>query len=452
MELFRLRPVVLLLLAFSLLGAFAAQGSEAVTTVLGHQGELLTLLHGTYGELFPEGSETQSETTVLAVRRTLSSGEQSLEVVPATLDSESEEAAELVFEPESGVTYVFWQSWINSIHSRFKISAFDGGTWQDPIEVSGPAFAWRTSPAFAVTRDDYSDLQSVEGRVHRTILHILWSESGFDGTWKTLYAPLVLEDGQYIGRHPVLVLNDLLDTPESSEAASIHIAPTLRSGANENSVVAAFADETSNRLVSVELRFAAGELSILGDSVSQTIAQSSAANVDQLVGQVHGKLMSFDERLKPEILDALAANLEPYVRERFEEGEGVERIGGEARAHLVDVGFRMTDGRMHRIAAGARAHLVDVGVQADRPAEHHHHDVRSSVVQNLSIPAGVPDDPELLVSNTGGKEVLAWRAAGTVRYRESEADGTWSDVRRILLSPSLSFEKALSILAQRVEQ
>ena len=269
------------MLGVALVPATIATANEQVVDDRSGKGRpALSLLSGTYGELFPQGTQARGDVAVLAIRSVYPDGRQVTEVVPATLDQDTEENGELVIEPETGVSYVFWQSWSNLLHSRFLVSSFDGQAWGDPIEVSGPGFVWRTSPAFAVTRDKYSEL-SVTGNgeaktVYRTLLHVVWSEESEDGWWDTMYAPLVLENGEYIGSHPVLNLNDFVpETASAATSSNLRITPILRTQGDQSTVVAAFLDQRSGQVATVEIRFAAGELSILGDVVSDEIERSA---------------------------------------------------------------------------------------------------------------------------------------------------------------------------------
>ena len=241
---------------------------NTLSTVLGRDGQLVSLVSGSYGDLVPSGDEASADVPILALRSTFPDGQESLDVVPATLDLENEEAAELVIDPVSGKTYVFWQSWTNLIHCRLLISFFDGAEWSEPLEVAGSAFAWRTSPTFAVTHDSYLDLGPDDQpiRVHRTVLHVVWTEETADGFWNTMYAPLVLEDGAYIGHHVVLTLNDLVAAPNSpSGAATVRIAPALKARNSENGS----RDLVSRSALSADghwskSQFVPGELSWLG--------------------------------------------------------------------------------------------------------------------------------------------------------------------------------------------
>ncbi len=441
----------------TLLASGGARAEEqVVSTSLAHEGQLVSLISGTYGEMFPGGSEAEADVTVLALRRTLPDGRQILEVVPATLDQDTEEDAELVVEPVSGVSYVFWQSWTNLIHCRLLVSSFDGQTWSEPIQVSGSAFAWRTSPAFAVTRDSFTDVTADGTAISRTILHILWSEEGDDGYWETKYAPLVLENGVYIGNHPTLVLNDLVERGSGSSGTDLRIAPALRAR-DDNGVVAAFLDQPSGRIAAVELKFAAGELSILGDTVAAEVEQAAAKAplsskyADDLVAAVRARLLSYGDHLKPELLGSLASELDRHLRDRLSAAPGdVASIRDGARAQVIDVGFRLTDGRVRRATAVARAQVIDVGARGDGPRRHRH-DARSSVAGSTALPE-VPSAPETLVSTGGDKLMLVWREADRIRYQESKADGGWTAVQQIRLTDQLDYDQAMDVLQRRIEQ
>ena len=434
-----------------------------MATVLGQGGRVVSLIQGTYGEVFPDGSQVNADDPILALRSVFPDGRQITEPVPATLDDETEKAAELVYEPYSGVTYVFWQGWINSIHSRFKIAAFNGETWDETIEVSGSAFAWRTSPSFAVSRDTYARIDSEQEAVptiHRTILHILWSEAADDGGWLTKYVPLVLENGTYLGSHPVIVLNDLIPVADASAAwEDLTVAPQLRLGDSGNSVIAAFLDQHSTRLATVELRFAAGELSLLGDAVAAVIADEAAsadvetpAGAKRLLSKVDARLSSFESQVKPEVLAPLKASVEDFLEERVPGGSGgVASIQGDARAHLINFGFRLTDGKTQRITADARAHLINFGVRNEVPRPHLH-DVRSSVASARALPEGLPSAPEIVVSANGANAILAWREDGRVLYRQSNNEAAWGETQQLRITTNLGQKQAFAILQQRVEQ
>ena len=445
----RLRTLVW---ALAVLPATLAGADEKVlTTALAGDGRLVSLVHGSYGELFPGGSEARADVSVLALRWTSADGDEHMEAVPATLDQDSEDSAELVVMPDSGVSFVFWQSWSNLIQSRFRISSFDGETWTDPIEVTGSAFSWRTSPAFGISRGDflYDGGEGGAVRVARTVLHVLWSEETAGGLWLTKYAPLVLEDGEYVGSHPILVLNDLVDAPTQGAVGDLRIAPVLRQGRAGDAMVAAFFDPRSGRLASVELRFADGELSLLGDAVAEEIDRVGIGDGATLRSAVRDRLSSYADHVKPEILNPLVTDLDEYLRGRLaEKGSDLASIRDEARFQLIDVGFRATDGRMRRATAEARFQLIDVGARRDVARRH---DARVSVASTRPLGTPTPAVPEILVSGGGTKLILAWAEKAHVRYRESSVGG-WSEPQEIRLTEKLDRAAAMTILHRRVDQ
>ena len=454
----KLQRLFTVLAALTVLATSAIAEAE-VATALGRDGQLISLLSGTYGELFPDGTDAHADVAVLALQRTLAAGPRLVEVVPATLDQDLEAAAELVVEPVSGVTYVFWQSWTNRIHSRLLVSSFDGKDWHGPIEVSGSAFAWHTHPAFAVTRDSFADL-GVEGApaVTRTVLHVLWSEEGEAGHWDTKYAPLILENGEYVGEHPIVILNDLVRSDFPGPSRSIPVAPVLRARNGASSAVAAFYDQRSGQVAAVEVRFAAGELSILADAVAGAIEESSAqlptsadAKVEAVVKAVRSRLWAYEKDVRPEILESLASELEHHLRGNWPEGD-IARIRDDARAQVIDVGVRLTDGEVRRVTAVARAQVIDVGARNDGgPHRRHRHDARSSVTSSRLLP-DISATPSVIVSSKGHKMMLVWSGEDQVRYRESVVDGGWGAVQQIQLSEQLNAAKAMEVLQKRIEQ
>ena len=119
---------------------------------------------------------------------------------------------------------------------------------------------------------------------------------------------------------------------------------------------------------------------------------------------------------------------------------------GGARAHVIDVGFRLTDGRMRRVTAEARAHLIDFGVRHDGPGRSHHSDARSTVAAHLRFAANVSSQPTIVVSASGTRLILAWSEADEIHYRESLVDGGWGSLQHLQLTEQFGHAKALAVL------
>lgn len=436
----RIGPWALALLTLAALPASAEP--RVITTALGHDGRLVSLVQGTYGEMFPDGAEVPSDFAVMALRSTSSAGDEDIQVIPATLDHDYEGVAELVMMGDTGVSFVFWQSWPSPIHSRLRVTSFDGETWTEPIEVASSAFSWRISPSFGVSRGPS------RGPVQRTVLHIAWLEEVAGGLWLSKYAPLILDDGKYVGSHPILVLNDFVGGTDGVIRSDLQIPPVLLPGGSGDMMVAALFDQRSERVAALELRFADSELSLLGDAAADEMERNEGSGAASLRSAVRTRLLGDGAHLKPEILNPLVADLDAFLRKRLaEEGSGLATFRDEARVHLIDIGFRLTDGRMQRAVDQARVHLIDIGV---RDRESRRHDVRVSVVSDRSLAKPYPGTPEILVSSTGAKLILAWHVENRILYQESRAVG-WNEVQEIRLTETLDRDAAMAILQRRVE-
>jgi hypothetical protein len=443
------------------LAATASAEPEVVTTALSNDGRVISLLQGTYGELFPEGSEATTDEAALALRIVGTDKTETLLPIPATLDGAWEESCELVVDPTSGTSYVFWQSQTNQIHSRFFVSSFDGEAWSEPIEVSGAPFSLKSSPAFAVTHDAYYDLGSADGseprRVNRTTLHLIWSEESRNGSWVTMYTPLILEDGRYVDEHPMIVLDDLLgDSPASGPPATrTDIHPVIEVADGGSSAVAAFLDEVANQVVAVKLDFVPGEISALASQVEEAL-ESAAGTLDTtdaeavagLADDIHSRVLGFGSRFQPEILRAVNDRLDDFIVDRLGQGDDLHAVAGGARAQIVDVGFRLKDSPIQRVVGDERAQIVDVGYRAGGPTRDSRHDLRMSVLKTQSLADVGFENPQLLVSESGRRLVLAVPAGTSLAYRETTEDG-WTELRRIEIRGAMSLETAYAILRTR---
>lgn len=459
----RIRTGLLIVVAAMLPMLSAAQAAETVVDrALGADGHLVSLLGGTYGDLFPAGTTAGADEPVLALHTSYADGGHHREVVPATLDFDREDSGQLVVEPETGMTFVFWQSWRTDIHSNFRVASFDGTQWGEPIDIAGSSWSWKLSPAFAVTHDSYNELTS-EGeaggkQVNRTVLHVIWLEEADEGRWHVLYAPLVLVDGRYIDDHPVLVLNDLVTGENAATASDLRIPPVVRPSNGEHAVIAAFFDQGAGELMTVELALAAGELSALGDVVAGEIDKLGPAldglgksEAVELVDVVTTRVLAQRHHLKPEVLNPLAENLATYLQDRLEEGREVRSVFGEARPQLVDFGFRMTDGRLHRVTGNARPQLVDFGARQEL-RRGGRQDLRLTVVSRRTLPPDATVAPEILVGSGGQRYILAWRDQTHIRYQESKTGGGWSGLQQINFTDQFDVTKAMAVLQRRVDQ
>lgn len=462
------RTQMLLLAGLVVVLAWSSAAAETPVRALGAHGEVFTLLAGAYGDIAPEGNEDMASSSVLALRIERPDGTSTLSVVPATFGPDLDTAATLVLEPESNRVFLMWQSWSGIVKSRLLVAGFDGAGWTEPIEVSDDSNAWKSSPVLLVTRDDFRILEhGVATKVQRTVVHVVWSQEVADGGYDTVYAPIVLEAGRYLGVHPVVVLNELdsdgaaagVGVPFTTSSTSL--TPYLRSGGAGSSVVAAFLDMDRGRISAVELNLVPGELNALGDVVADTVLRegelqgsSSPAGVTRVVDQARHQLIDLGSRLevREDFLDLLAAEVEKVIRERAASQQGMRSIAAEARHQLIDLGARLSRDNLRRASDAQRHQLIDLGVDAGsgrgralRARVLH----RERPIDVGSAPPVAADQVRLFCSRDGKSFLVAWVNGRDVEYRETR-DADWSPLLRLALGESMTVDSAYAILESRI--
>ena len=115
-----------------------------------------------------------------------------------------------------------------------------------------------------------------------------------------------------------------------------------------------------------------------------------------------------------------------------------------ARAQVIETGIGLRRG----IADKALANVIEIGRSDGTGGTSHLLDVRKA--SRRSLPSLPDTDLRLFLSQQGDDAAVAWHDDGTVRYRESTADGGWSPVRILALGPALSDEEAFALVAQRL--
>jgi hypothetical protein len=105
------------------------------TAVLGSRGEIYLAKAGTYGSLFPTGTETTPGNLVLAVEVTKASSSTQRFLVPFTKGDEAESSPALIYEDDSDTLFVVWESRVAPLNSVLMLAGFDGTHWTKPIQL-----------------------------------------------------------------------------------------------------------------------------------------------------------------------------------------------------------------------------------------------------------------------------------------------------------------------------
>jgi hypothetical protein len=316
------------------------------------------------------------------------------------------------------------------------------------VDVSRAVGVLRGSLRAAVTRDRAelpAEGAEAPARLHRSVLHVVWLEEPGDAV---IYAPLVIEDGAYIGDHALYALDRLVaagsepgtGSSNTPAAGGTPLVPVIEAGDDGGAAVAAFTDPESGRLVSVELRMVAGELSAVGNRVRERILELAARlepgspdSLRELAAGARARLVEVGGRLQPALLRLLAGELERTILATgsdwaFQPEAMAERTRGE----LIALGSAFDHAPVERLDGGARAHMVNVGQRWEGPL--FSHDLRLRVTAERPAP-GLPEGfrGSVFLSGNGAEALVAWERDGVVYFRESDgaAEGGWGPVTRL---------------------
>lgn len=471
-------------LGFGLL-AGAALPAPAVAAVhreaaLGAEGELYQVRAGSYGSLFPKGTPngTASRTPVAAATPVLAlevsrPGEAPQRLlVPGTDTPDVESSPSLVVEESSNAVFLVWEIRHNAIHSLLKLSSFDGANWSEPIEVGKNPSSLKTAPQLAITRDAYTKATPQGETVtrQRTILHLIWAEEqGGDDVYKTRYTPLVVEKGSQLGPSPVYDLNVYQDAGGSFEAvveggpSDLVRTPVIQSGRDGRTVVVAFADAETRRIVTVEIDSLPAELSRLADGARAQIVDlgnrhsypTNRQAMATMAAQVRTGIVAIGGAFHPEVVQSIAERIHDLVVDSAAKGRNLVSLAEEARAQIVDLGAKLSGrGLRHQQNTSTTAIVSEIVESTFEPEVGTEESVASHLIQfrvasSRPTPQVGGGDIRIFVSENGEQLILAWAQADRVRYRSSQGEG-WTDIRELVLSENLTQQKAFEILEQRV--
>lgn len=457
------------LLAMALLLAGSAHAAEN-RPVLGKSGDVYQIAVGTYGDLFPDGSETSTDAEVLRLEARRGSGTVEHHLVPGSEPADSDRTPSLSFDAATGQLYVVWSSNNESTLTRINLASFDGTEWADTIEVSGNIYSNKSAPRLAVTHDRFELAEGSSGEPStRTVLHVVWSEGTTDGE-KVMYAPVVLVDGELASSwRRVHRLNDYVSESLTQEpfggqvAANLLSAPTVGAGSEPNAVVIGFADSATGALVQLELSTPATELSELADSLADHLDASNLCErlenegtgaVTQVAEAARIHIVIVGRRIRSRVLAPMAQDVKNFLIDRAEEtctDGDLSSVSSAARIHIVIVGAKAQAGELLERAEAGETHVLLASAQ---PVDEGYvqHLARLEVKSERVAPTIGDGEPTIFVSPNGTGAVVVWETGSSLTYVETtsdDAEAAWSESFTLLLDDNLSRSEAYSILHER---
>ena len=464
------RVAVLAMLTLLVGGGAAHAGGNA--PVLGKGGDVYHVSVGTYGDLFPDGSETSAEAQVLQLQARRGSGAVESHLVPGSESDDSDRTPSLFFDASTEKLYVVWSSSNASTLTRINLASFDGNRWSETIEVSGNIYSEKSAPRLAVTHDRFELAGEGSGESNtRTVLHVVWSESTTGGE-KVMYAPVVLIDGELASTwRRVHRLNDYVSAPLADDPFNVDVpealqaAPTVDAGAESNAVVVGFADSGTGALVQLELSTPAAELSELADSLADRLdASKLCARLDSegsdaltsIAEEARVHIVVFGRRIHGRVLSPLAEDVKNVLIARAAdlcaEG-GLESVSSEARVHIVVFGARAQAGELLERLEASESHVLLAAAQEVGDDVYVQHLARLQVKSERVAPTIGQGEPTIFVSPKGAGAVVVWENGDTLHYVETQpgtlASEAWSSAYTLQIGSTLSRSEAYTILRDR---
>lgn len=431
------------------MAAIVAGGSvaSAETSVIGAEGQVLRVIAGNYGELFPGGTDAAAESRVLALEVRAAEGGSELLLVPETASQAAESMPALIYERTTGTAYLLWQGTLGLVHSVLHLTSYDSEGWGPVLEITGNPFTRKVAPQLHVIRDSYNGTETNGTEtVERTVIHVSWGEETAGGTIKR-WTPIVIENGVHLAWMPTWTLDDFLADPAGDTVlGDYHSALRLQAGSKDNAAVVGYLTENGDRIGVLDLELLPRELEVLADSARWALQPDGALfdGEEDLADAVRQALAASGEGFHPATLAFIADRIGDLIASAGElTPAALSEIADQARWVALNDGARLG---IHGLDDEAPFTILEV----DRPDDPESHHLLKVTVRSLrDAPAGIGAEPKLYLSDHGTDVIVAWQSEGMVHYVESVEDG-WSETRSIVLGDSLDAPGVESMLEARL--
>lgn len=444
---------------------FQTSGEAARDAALTPAGQVFLARSGACRDLLATcagGSEGNSLLTLEVV----TPGEPSRTIlVPGTEGAEAEGQPAIVFEDVSDSLFLIWESTVPSNSSSLNLVRYKDSQWSPIVEVSGDVHPLKGPPQVVLTRGEYhlgGTEETPLTRHVRSVLHVVWWEQG-PGPEEVYYTPVILADGEYLGRNLVhnLTALDHSQPPEPllSLPPELHRAPAIQPGRDEHSVVIGFTNPVSQHFVTFELRVVAGELSNLADLAQlEMIAQGNLyqdGQLTQFAERIRSHIIEVGQRLHSFALATLADEARASIINQGPDHDGdVLFLSERIRSHIIEVGSRLhaSGGIVSDPLASTATLVIPTRKQPEAGEEWGAgHDVCVQQIDSRLAPEVGAGPVTFYLAPTGRRALASWQTAGGIYYRESVENG-WSETRRITLDGAIDAIRAEQILRQRVRE
>jgi hypothetical protein len=455
---------LLLALAF---GALAAAARADVHDVaLSTDGTVYQARADLYGKLFPQGKETAAANPVVALDVTSPDSPPRRILVPGTAGPDLESLPSVLFADDSQTVFLLWRTEFN-FHPLLQLAGFDGRSWSKVIQVTGGnPFADKTSPQFTITRDAYAETadDGTGTTHHRVVLHLIWQEQNAASQLATFYTPIIINDGDYIGWNPIYDLDDFSPASRAAAAApsgmtSLVSTPMLQVGSDSRTVVVVYTSASAARMVAIEVNVLPQELGQLAEKARAHIVdlgrKNYPGNYVSMAEATRAHIVDLGGAFQPQVISSIADQIKALILAEGAAGSELAVVAEKARAHIVDLGVQLSGWGL-RPSGNEMAKVLEIGGTPNPVPPADDTTVLSSYLFQFRVSANLPAPQvgtgavRLFSSETGESLIVSWAQTDRLFYRNSRADGTWSDPKQLVFSNNLDLTKAYQILDQRL--
>src|SRR5581483_11609963 len=368
--------------------------AQSGTSALGASGDVYRVESGSYKSLFPATAPASAANNPVLALDIVHSGKLQRVLVPGTDGPETEQSPSLAVDPITNRVYLVWQGQVN-IHSVLNLISYGPDGWSETFQCDGDAFSFKSNPQLAATVDHYTVLDASGNLVpvDRTIFHLVWyDESGLGQ--RVLYTPLVIQDGTLLHTNVIFDLQALagdgaaMGAAASAALPSLLQAPQVRTGADGQSVVAAFIEPTSGALTTLELRSVTGQLVSFADDARAVVIDTgrnnpTATRADVIAAARAVVIDTGRKLLQQDVADFLSARfLDTLTQEPV--SEDLNTAVTKARAVVIDTGVALH----HGVEDKSLATVIEINSDDDPDASTHLLDVHTPA--HWQLPAQVP--------------------------------------------------------------
>jgi hypothetical protein len=224
-------------------------------------------------------------------------------------------------------------------------------------------------------------------------------------------------------------------------------------------VVVVYTSASTARMAAIEVDVLPRELGQLAEKARAHIVdlgrKSYPADYSSLAEAARAHIVDLGVAFQPQVISSIADRVKDLILAEGAAGSDLLVVAEKARAHIVDLGAQLSGWGL-RPSGNEMAKILEIGdtpnpvPPTDGSVGPASYLFQFRVSANLPAPQVGAGTIRLFASETGENLIVSWAQSDRLLYRNSRADGTWSDPKQLVFSNNLDLAKAYQILDQRL--